>query len=484
MDMKKIYVFLLAIIAGSFINAQNSIHYTDITPGFTGVHYTAGIWLDVDNNGLMDVFYFGSDTSNAYYTRLYLNNGDDSFTEFTGTDINIPKLAIGSVDTADFNGDGLTDLLIEGALQNSDGFADIFLNNGDTTFTRMNLNLYPYYMGSVAACDYDGDGDMDFAISGYETANGGYHCQIYRNDGGTFTDVGLSLPEVMYGVLRWADYNGDGKPDLLITGWDNVSVNFYTKIWKNLGNDQFSETQIDLYQSWIGDAAWGDFDNDGDLDLFLTGVGGSGSHRMAIQYTNTGDSLIVKDSSFVGVSHSSVEIADFDNDGDMDIFYSGLYGDGMGSGEYLAKLLLNDGQGNYSDSATIDFPGIYWGDCRAADYNNDSIIDVFYNGMLFKSGTDIDYATIYKGTKSEPSKIRIYSHNLKVFPNPADNFIYVSYEKKIRSYIINNVSGQTLLENQVDNNNFRINISSFPQGLYILKVVGDDFEKETVFIKK
>ena len=220
----------MAIVVGNFLNAQDSIYYTDITPGFVEVHYTAGIWFYANNDGLKDLFYFGSDTSNVYYTRLYVNNGDDSFTEYTGTDINIPDLSIGSVDTADFNGDGHTDLIIEGALTNGDGFADIFLNNGNTTFSRMHLNLYPYYMGSVAACDYDGDGDVDFAISGFETDSNGYHCQIFRNDDSTFTDIGISLPEVMYGVLRWADYNGDGKPDLLITGWDMVTNDFYSKI--------------------------------------------------------------------------------------------------------------------------------------------------------------------------------------------------------------------------------------------------------------
>ena len=255
---------------------------------------------------------------------------------------------------------------------------------------------------------------------------------------------------------------------------------------KNIGNDQFTETQINIKQSWLGDAEWGDLNNDGKPDLFLTGVGGSGTDRYAIEYINTGDSLKVKDSSFVGVSHSSVEIADFDNDGDMDIFYSGLYGEnGMRSGDYMAKLLLNDGQGNFNDSTSIEFPGIYWGDCRAADYNNDSIVDIFYNGLLFKNETDVDYATIYKGNKvHNSSKIRIYSHNLKVYPNPADNFIFVYYEKNIHSYIINNVSGQTLINKQVNNKNFEINISSLPAGFYILKLLGDNFEKETVFIKK
>ncbi len=475
-----LFSMLFGIVLFSF--GQNQISFTPLEQNLHGVGWSSAIWFDVNNDGLKDLLYFGTDTGyQDYYTFLLVNRGNDSFTVYNSSQINIPGLAIGSVDTADFNEDGYTDLIIEGATPDANGYADILYNNGDLTFTPANLGLLPIYYGSVAACDYNNDGHMDFAISGFDTDSNSYHCFIYKNVVDSFVKLDLQLPGVMYGVLRWGDYNNDNLPDLLITGFESVNTfTFYAKIWKNLGNDQFQETGIQLYPSWIGDAQWFDYDNDGNIDLFLTGVGGeSGALRRAILYHNTGDSLVQVDT-FKGVSHSSVEIADFDNDGDLDIFYNGLYGDGMGSGEYLTKILFNDNN-QFSDSVSLELTGLYWGDCRAADYNNDGKVDLFLNGFYSKNDTDVAMAAIYKQTVAT-SLVDLLSNGLKISPNPASDYLYVQGGKGISRYRITDISGRQVLQGKLTQR--RIDVRGLVPGTYVITLQGKGIKLSQKFIKQ
>ena len=481
--MKRLSLLLsliLGIIMFSF--GQSPINFTPVTNNLQGVGFSSAIWFDVNNDGLKDLLYFGTDTSyQSYYTFLLVNQGNDSFTVYNSSDINIPELAIGSVDTADFNGDGYTDLIIQGATIDANGHADIYYNNGDLTFSPANLGLLDFYYGSVAACDYNNDGNVDFAIAGFETDSNSYHCFIYKNTGSSFVKLDDSLPGVMYGVLRWGDYNNDNLPDLLITGFESINTySPYAKIWKNLGNDHFQETQIALYPNWIGDAQWFDYNGDGNLDLFLTGVGGeSGDWRRAILYENTGDSLVQVDT-FKGVSHSSVEIADFDNDGDLDVFYNGLFGAGMGTGEYLTKILFND-NGQFYDTLSLELTGIYWGDCRAADYNNDGKVDLFLNGFYSKNDTDVAMAAVYKQTEAT-SVINLLSNGLKISPNPATDYLIVQGGKAITRYSITDISGRQVMQGNLSQK--KIDVRGLKPGTYIITLQGNGIRLSQKFIKQ
>ena len=102
--------------------------------------------------------------------------------------------------------------------------------------------------GATAWGDYDNDGDLDVALMG--DTGSGYVTRIYRNDGGgVFTDSGSVLPAVSDSSAAWADYNNDGRLDLLLTG-DSDSVRI-SRIYRNDGSGGFSDIADQMLRNEI-----------------------------------------------------------------------------------------------------------------------------------------------------------------------------------------------------------------------------------------
>ncbi|MDM3863261.1 MAG: VCBS repeat-containing protein, partial [Aphanizomenon gracile PMC644.10] len=94
----------------------------------------------------------------------------------------------------------------------------------------------------VAWADYNGDGKQDFLLTGFGLGN---ISKLYKNTGNGFTeDTTVSLPGVQNGSVAWADYNGDGKQDLLLTGV--TSSGYISKLYKNTGNGFTEDTTVSL----------------------------------------------------------------------------------------------------------------------------------------------------------------------------------------------------------------------------------------------
>jgi hypothetical protein len=181
--MKTLNLFLLffAILFGK-IFSQN-IDYEVISYDFVPVQYSSAVSFDVNNDGIIDLLYQGEYGTDKYRNFLYLNNGDETFTLVDSNASGLPNLELGAIDTADFNNDGLTDVIIQGYTHSGVGSTDIYLNNGDTTFTALSLPLPPCYMGDVKACDFNNDGFVDFALTGTETDGWANITVIYKNNG-------------------------------------------------------------------------------------------------------------------------------------------------------------------------------------------------------------------------------------------------------------------------------------------------------------
>jgi hypothetical protein len=143
-------------------------------------------------------------------------------------------------------------------------------------FTKINITLPGVRAGSVDSADYDKDGDLDLLITGYDASVSGATAKIYKNDGnGNFsTNNSISLPGVYDSSVDSADYDKDGDLDLLITGYDGS--NQIAKVYKNNGSGNFStNNSISLPGVSSGSVDSADYDKDGDLDLLITAGGSS-----------------------------------------------------------------------------------------------------------------------------------------------------------------------------------------------------------------
>jgi enediyne biosynthesis protein E4 len=292
-----------------------------------GTHGAVFVDLDGDQDfDLMASTVYGG--ISPAFNHLYRNNGNGYFEDMTSSIVpaQTVDLTTSGVAAADFDGDGDIDLYFSNPLPVLDPFKalpsppqklpNFYINNGDGTFTPEYRGIdWTGFTQGVTTGDYDGDGDIDIAQAMYGPAS-----TIFRNDGtGHFQNVGaeIGLP-TGYGEfdngITWADLDNDGDLDLAIVGKGRIDL------YRNSGGS-YSDYQVIRWTRPIEGymVSFGDFDNDGDLDLYLSGEN---------VYENDGQgnfTLIPPEESGLGASLSIAEprgcaLADFDGDGDLDIY--------------------------------------------------------------------------------------------------------------------------------------------------------------------
>jgi hypothetical protein len=294
--------------------------FVAVTTALPGLSYSSCAWGDFDNDGDLDILLAGADTGGTRISRLYRNDGNGVF---VGLNAGLAGVGVGAVAWGDYDNDGAVDLIITGTTNGaiSGVICQVYRNNGDSTFSNIGAALPGIMQSSVAWADYDNDGDLDLAIAGLGP-NSVRLAQIRRNDGnGVFADINAALPGVSQSSIAWGDYDNDGFLDLLLTGTTNNSVGAggVTQIWRNDRNGAFSNINAVLPVVSYGAAAWADFDNDGDMDLVLTGYGTNFARIAQLRSNNGNGTFSAMSASLTGLSDSALAWGDYDNDGDLDL---------------------------------------------------------------------------------------------------------------------------------------------------------------------
>ncbi len=301
--------------------------------------------------------------------------------------VGLPALDFSSTAWGDYDNDGDLDLLVSGRNSNADPVTTLYRNDGNNLFSDSGAALTAVAAGSVAWGDADNDGDLDILLSG-QTQGGDRVTQIYRNNsGGNFSQVSTSLDGVAYSAVAWGDADNDGDLDILITGSSVVATE--TKLYRNNGNLTFTDVAafgiVDVRYSSVD---WGDYDRDGDQDILISGQT-SGGARVARVYRNNGNLTFTDtNAAITGVRYGSVRWGDSDNDGDLDIL---LTGQAQG-GARVARVYRNNGNGTFSD-VSAGLNGVAFGAASWGDADNDGDLDVFVTGQ---DSTGANVATLYR----------------------------------------------------------------------------------------
>jgi hypothetical protein len=416
--MKTLFTLLLLfVLSGQLIVAQEFTEQTGVL--LTGVSHCSTVWGDYNNDGYLDILLSGY-TGSGYTTKIYKNNGNNTFTEQTG--IYLTGAWYSSAVWGDYNNDGYLDILLTGD-DGSSYVSKIYKNNGDNTFTEQTgISLTGITWTSSDWGDYNNDGYLDVLLSG--NTGSSYITKIYKNNkDNTFTEqTGISLPGPYSAKVAWGDYNNDGYLDILLTG--SYGSGFISRIYQNNGNDTFSEQAgISLTGVYDAGVAWGDYNNDGYLDLLITGdyYDGTGiQHYTANIYKNNGNDTFTTLTGLplTGVRYGTVAWGDYDNDGDLDIILSGHYYDGTNN--YISKIYKNNGNDSFTEQTNISLSGV-WHSCAAwGDYDNDGDLDLLISGTSGNSAPYIYSTKLYKNNTTNANSDATEPANLQTMINGQD----------------------------------------------------------------
>lgn len=280
------------------------------------------VWSDLNNDGLLDVVATGYSSGNRQFPRLFLNQPNRSFRSVVAGDLTNKKDYYWSLPPADLNGDGWVDLvLLVDSYSSTRSQNRLLLNHGDASFSAVTDGIFAtdrVLANGGAWADYDGDGRIDIFLANVLDDDAKHRDRLYHNDGhGRFTSVTDSPLVQTIGNsvhVAWGDFDNDGDLDCVV-----AKANRGTLLFVNDGG-AFTRPPIILTNA-SGGPAWIDFDNDGYLDLYLGRGQGAPETNLLLRNMGDGTFQSVKEAISTDVRlRQGYSWGDLDNNGFMDLF--------------------------------------------------------------------------------------------------------------------------------------------------------------------
>ncbi len=303
-------------------------------------------WIDIDNDTDLDLF-ISNGPEAGENNFLYKNNGTGGFTAVTNDPIVQDGKPSDGATWGDYDNDGDIDCFVV----NWYGINNLcYKNKGDGTFEQVtagNIVNDGGYSETASWGDYDNDGWLDLYVT---NSDGDFKNFLYRNlHDGTFQKVSTGSPVTDAFASRsvnWTDFNNDGELDLFVTNESNQNENLY----RNNGDGTFTKLSTGPLLTAVGktmSSSWGDYDSDGDLDVFLANDQGNDG-----LFRNDGNETFFKITSgpvvTSGGNSFGSQWADVDNDADLDLFVTNSFW----GGPWKNFLFLNNGDGTFTKNTT------------------------------------------------------------------------------------------------------------------------------------
>ncbi len=386
--------------------APPPLHFTSVQPELLGVPNSySNAWGDYDNDGDLDL----AVSLGTGEVRLYRN--DRGTLVSVGAEVGMPQAGsheLRGLSWGDYDQDGDIDLL--GGSTPTDKLTVVLRNDGGRKFTDVAAAIGLTIPGRSARqtnwVDYDNDGDLDV----YSADRSGEN-QLFQNTGGRFTRVfagaGPTDPRPTVGAC-WLDLDDDGDLDLYLANQSGAA----DAVWRNERSGvSFADVAAALglagprrtkEQGGVG-CAVGDYDNDGDLDIFAPNYG----HNLLYRNNHDGTFTEVGQQLGVGVENHAVsgDWGDIDNDGDLDLSVISYEGP-VGAQTPLNALFRNDGAAGFVNLLTKDSPlNLADHASQFVDYDNDGAIDLSITDGYGPKGGHF----VFRNTLADEAKARSLS---------------------------------------------------------------------------
>ncbi|NQV17543.1 MAG: VCBS repeat-containing protein [Armatimonadetes bacterium] len=342
-----ISTFLLCIIVSIFAMDNEFIMHEICNDYIQGMEIFS---IDFDNDGDFDLLTAGTDC------KLWSNDGNGSFTD---TDILSNTAMSRSIRAADLDDDGDTDVVIAILYSNQ----VIIMENIGTGFNQIILDNSLVMPHTIELKDLDSDGDIDILCSEFDNSNAMSEVAWWENLGNlNFSDKNIITEMFQQSPFVFADFiDSDEHMDVVACGEVYSDVVW----WQNDGEENFGDgIYIDTFFNLVHTVVGNDLDQDGDVDV----LGAACMGGLLAWWENDGDGGFSRHDIDTFGGALWMDCADFDNDGDMDLF-------AVGQGPNCAYLYENLGNEVFEE---IPLPGIF-GDgfsATAEDFDNDGDMDL------------------------------------------------------------------------------------------------------------